>query len=148
VDNCGKLGGYRHRAFDRKLQKQIQTEVQFLMDKPIKEGREILMRALAALIDAPECYVPVRGPWVPLSDAQTANWDARQTISKLLRDGSAELEAWDAEEEERAGIAHNAEVNPAAAEELKEFDETREHPEEPAFNKRVLVEAKQSNLFS
>ena len=63
------------------------------MNTPIKEGREILARVMSALVDAPECYIPVRGPWLPLTEAQTANWEARQTISKLLREGSAELDA-------------------------------------------------------
>ena len=62
------------------------------MNIPIKEGREILARVMAALVDAPECYIPVRGPWLPLTEAQTANWEARQTVSKLLRDGDANLE--------------------------------------------------------
>ena len=62
------------------------------MNAPIKEGREILARVMAALVDAPECYIPVRGPWLPLTEAQTANWEARQTVSKLLRDGDANLE--------------------------------------------------------
>jgi hypothetical protein len=63
------------------------------VNTPIKEGREILARVMSALVDAPECYIPVRGPWLPLTEAQTANWEARQTISKLLREGSAELDA-------------------------------------------------------
>jgi hypothetical protein len=63
------------------------------VNTPIKEGREILARVMSALVDAPECYIPVRGPWLPLTDAQQANWEARQTISKLLREGSAELDA-------------------------------------------------------
>lgn len=62
------------------------------MNTPTKEGREILARVMAALVDAPECYIPVRGPWLPLTDAQQANWDARQTVSNLLRDGDANLE--------------------------------------------------------
>ena len=62
------------------------------MNAPIKEGREILARVMSALVDAPECYIPVRGPWMPLTEAQTANWEARQTVSKLLRDGDANLE--------------------------------------------------------
>ena len=62
------------------------------MNAPIKEGREILARVMAALVDAPECYIPVRGPWLPLTEAQTANWEARQTVSNLLRDGDANLE--------------------------------------------------------
>ena len=62
------------------------------MNTPIKEGREILARVMSALVDAPECYIPVRGPWLPLTEAQTANWEARQTVSKLLRDGDANLE--------------------------------------------------------
>jgi hypothetical protein len=63
------------------------------VNAPIKEGRQILARVMSALVDAPECYIPVRGPWMPLTDAQTANWEARQTISKLLREGTAELDA-------------------------------------------------------
>ncbi|MGB8834103.1 MAG: hypothetical protein WCC95_18275 [Candidatus Sulfotelmatobacter sp.] len=62
------------------------------MNIPIKEGREILARVMSALVDAPECYIPVRGPWLPLTEAQTANWEARQTVSKLLRGGDANLE--------------------------------------------------------
>ena len=62
------------------------------MNTPIKEGREILARVMSALVDAPECYIPVRGPWLPLTEAQTANWEARQTVSKLLRDGDANLD--------------------------------------------------------
>ena len=61
------------------------------MNAPIKEGREILARVMAALVDAPECYIPVRGPWMPLTDAQTANWEARQTIAGLLCHGVAEI---------------------------------------------------------
>ena len=61
------------------------------MNTPIKEGRQILARVMSALVDAPECYIPVRGPWLPLTEAQTANWEARQTISRLLRDGAIDL---------------------------------------------------------
>ena len=61
------------------------------MNTPIKEGREILARVMSALLDAPECYIPIRGPWLPLTEAQTANWEARQTISRLLRDGAIDL---------------------------------------------------------
>ena len=69
------------------------------MNTPIKEGRQILARVMSALVDAPECYIPVRGPWLPLTEAQTANWEARQTISKLLREGAADLEEVQAAEE-------------------------------------------------
>ena len=61
------------------------------MNAPIKEGREILARVMSALVDAPECYIPVRGPWLPLTDAQRANWEARQTIGRLLREGAVDL---------------------------------------------------------
>ena len=69
------------------------------MNTPIKEGRQILARVMSALVDAPECYIPVRGPWLPLTEAQTANWDARQTIGRLLREGAADLEEVQAAEE-------------------------------------------------
>ena len=61
------------------------------MNIPIKEGREILARVMSTLVDAPECYIPVRGPWLPLTEAQTANWEARQTIGRLLREGAIDL---------------------------------------------------------
>ena len=69
------------------------------MNKPIKEGREILRRVMDALLDSPDCYVPVRGPWMPLTEGQEANWHARQTVSRLLRDGAADLEEVQAAEE-------------------------------------------------
>jgi hypothetical protein len=89
---------------------------------PVKEGREKLERILSALVDAPECYIPVRGPWVPLSEAQQANWDARQTIGRLKREGFADLEE-----------------TPASASFEQDIEET---------TARVLVEAKQATLFS
>jgi hypothetical protein len=114
---------------------------------PVKEGREKLERILSALVDAPECYIPVRGPWVPLSDAQQANWEARQTISKLLREGTAELTPVD---------------ESAVPESIGwgELPEEETHEVEPVYAvlspaeerallepRRVRVEAKQSNLL-
>ena len=59
------------------------------MNKPIKEGREILQRVMdALLVDA---FYPYRGA-PSITAEQTDNWSARQTISKLLREGSADLE--------------------------------------------------------
>ena len=98
------------------------------MNTPIKEGRQILARVMSALVDAPECYIPVRGPWMPLTDAQTANWDARQTIGSLLREGAIDLTP-DVEEISSA----------------QSFEQDLEETE-----KRARVEAKpaQSTLFS
>ena len=98
------------------------------MNTPIKEGRQILARVMSALVDAPECYIPVRGPWLPLTEAQTANWEARQTISRLLRDGAIDLTP-DVEEISSA----------------QSFEQDLEETE-----KRARVEAKpaQSTLFS
>jgi hypothetical protein len=102
-----------------KINKEVHT-----VNAPIKEGREKLERILSALVDAPDCYIPVRGPWVPLNEAQQANWDARQTIGRLKREGFADLE-------ETIG-----EFSPVVLDALVET---------PA---RVLVEAKQATLFS
>ena len=60
------------------------------MHKPIKEGREILTRVMDALLESLDAYFPYRGAPAITADG-VANWDARQTISKLLRDGDAEL---------------------------------------------------------
>ena len=102
------------------------------MNAPIKEGREILARVMAALVDAPECYIPVRGPWMPLTDAQTANWEARQTISRLRREGAADL---DAIEEEVAEVYE-------ADEAFIPGDDSEETPA------RMEAKPAQSTLFS
>ena len=61
------------------------------MRAPIKEGREILTRVLDALLDSPDCYFPFRGA-PAITANQSDNWHARQTVSKLLREGSVDLE--------------------------------------------------------
>jgi hypothetical protein len=58
------------------------------VNKPLKPGREILTRVLDALLDSTDCYFPYRGAPAINAD-QTANWSARQTVSKLLREGRA-----------------------------------------------------------
>lgn len=57
------------------------------MNKPIKEGREILSRILESLLDSPDCYYPHRSAPAITADEQ-ANWSARQTVSQLLREGN------------------------------------------------------------
>lgn len=57
------------------------------MNKPNKTGREVLVRVMAALLAADDCYIPYRGAQ-PIGADGVANWEARQTISKLLREGS------------------------------------------------------------
>ena len=122
------------------------------MNAPIKEGREILARVMSALVDAPECYIPVRGPWLPLTEAQTANWDARQTVSKLLRDGDANLET----NPFGTGICMSVIISEDAASEqekilaqtggnVKLVEQDMEETEERA---RVEAKAAQTNLFS
>ena len=59
------------------------------MHKPLKEGREILTRVMdALLVDA---FYPYRGA-PSITAEQADNWAARQTISKLLREGAADPE--------------------------------------------------------
>jgi hypothetical protein len=58
------------------------------MNRPIKTGREILTRVLDALLDSSDCYFPHRGAQ-PIGADGIANWSARRTVSKLLRDGRA-----------------------------------------------------------
>ena len=66
------------------------------MNKPIKEGREVLRRVMSALLV--DAYYPHRGAPSITAD-QTDNWSARQTISKLLREGAVDLEEVQAGEE-------------------------------------------------
>ena len=68
------------------------------MNKPIKEGRWILSRVLAALLDSPECFYPHRGASALTAD-NIANWEARETVSKLLREGAVDLDEVQAAEE-------------------------------------------------
>jgi hypothetical protein len=114
------------------------------MNAPIKEGREILARVMAALVDAPECYIPVRGPWLPLTEAQTANWDARQTIGRLLREGAIDLTP-DVEEETPYVVLSPAEERALFVSPAQSFEQDMEETE-----KRARIEAKpaQSTLFS
>ena len=60
------------------------------MNKPIKEGREILARVMSALLV--DAYYPHRGA-PSITAEQEANWQARQTVSRLLREGAADLES-------------------------------------------------------
>ena len=58
------------------------------MHKPLKPGREILRRVMdALLVDA---FYPYRGA-PSITAEQADNWSARQTISKLLREGAVDL---------------------------------------------------------
>ena len=66
------------------------------MNAPIKEGREILARVMSALLV--DAFYPYRGA-PSITAEQTDNWSARQTISKLLREGAADLEEVQAAEE-------------------------------------------------
>jgi hypothetical protein len=59
------------------------------VNKPCKTGREILVRVLDALLESPDAYFPYRGAPAITADG-VANWEARQTISKLLREGHVE----------------------------------------------------------
>ena len=61
------------------------------MHKPLKPGREILRRVMAVLLDSPDCYFPFRGASTIGADG-IANWEARQTVSRLLREGAVDLE--------------------------------------------------------
>ena len=59
------------------------------MNRPLKPGREILRRVMdALLVDA---FYPYRGA-PSITAEQADNWVARQTISKLLREGAVDLE--------------------------------------------------------
>jgi hypothetical protein len=60
------------------------------VNKPIKEGREILRRVMAALLV--DAFYPYRGA-PSITVEQEENWHARQTVSRLLREGSADLES-------------------------------------------------------
>jgi hypothetical protein len=124
---------------------------------PVKEGRVILARVMSALLDAPECYIPVRGPWVPLSDAQQANWDARQTIGRLKREGFAELEEIDETlgntpmvDASHSGSTGELLNTPALEQSAEGWITTVNGPGymEKETSARVLVEAKQATLFS
>ena len=53
---------------------------------------------MAVLLDSPDCYFPFRGAGTIGADG-IANWEARQTVSRLLREGSADLEEVQAVEE-------------------------------------------------
>ena len=68
------------------------------MHKPLKPGREILRRVMSALLESPDCFYPYRGASELTAD-NIANWEARETVSKLLREGAADLEEVQAVEE-------------------------------------------------
>ena len=48
-----------------------------------EDGRAILRRILNALLDAPECFYPVRGQGMATGD-QLAWWEARNTVVRAL----------------------------------------------------------------
>ena len=66
------------------------------MNRPLKPGREILTRVMSALLV--DAYYPHRGA-PSITAEQTDNWSARQTVSRLLREGAADLEEVQAAEE-------------------------------------------------
>ena len=66
------------------------------MHTPLKPGREILTRAMEALLV--DAFYPYRGA-PSITAEQADNWAARQTISKLLREGAVDLEEVQAAEE-------------------------------------------------
>ena len=59
------------------------------MHKPLKPGREILRRVMEALLV--DAYYPHRGA-PSITVEQEENWHARQTVSRLLREGAVDLE--------------------------------------------------------
>ena len=48
-----------------------------------EDGRAILLRILDALLDAPECFYPVRGHSMATGE-QLAWWEARNTVVNAL----------------------------------------------------------------
>ena len=48
-----------------------------------EDGRAILRRILDALLDAPECFYPVRGQGMATGE-QLAWWEARNTVVRAL----------------------------------------------------------------
>lgn len=50
----------------------------------IEDRRKIVLRVLGALLLDEDCRWIERGEWQKLTSAETANWEARQTLMKIL----------------------------------------------------------------